>query len=57
MILQISINQLSTLEAAFEALSLNKNAREEEVISLLKKKIEEKELIKKIPKDIEELMQ
>ncbi len=48
---------ISTLEAAFEALSINKKANEEDVISLLKKKIEEKELVKKIPKDIEELMQ
>lgn len=47
---------ISTLEAAFETLSINKNAKEEEVISLLKKKIEEEELIKKIPNDIEELM-
>jgi CRISPR-associated protein Cas1 len=47
----------TTLEAAFEALSINPFAREDEVITLLKKKIENRELTRRIPLDIEELMQ
>lgn len=47
---------VTTLEAAFETLSLNPNASEKDVIELLKIKIENLSLIEKIPLDIEELM-
>lgn len=46
----------TTLTAAFHTLSLNSEADEKEVITLLKQRIEEQRLLKIIPKDIEELM-
>ena len=45
----------TTLEAAFQTLSLNPEAREKEVLILLKQRLEEKKLLQRIPKDIEDL--
>jgi len=47
----------TTFEAAFQTLGANENAREKEVLELLKIKIEERKLLKRIPVDIEELLQ
>ncbi|MGR3316870.1 MAG: type I-E CRISPR-associated endonuclease Cas1e [Candidatus Anammoxibacter sp.] len=46
----------TTLTAAFHALSLNSEANEKDVFILLKQRIEEEKLLRKIPKDIEELL-
>lgn len=46
----------TTLEAAFHAVSLHPESNEKDVITLLKQEIEKRRLLKKIPKDIEELM-
>ncbi len=46
----------TTLTAAFHALSLNSEASEKDVFTLLKQRIEEEKLLRKIPKDIEELL-
>ncbi|MGR3174810.1 MAG: type I-E CRISPR-associated endonuclease Cas1e [Candidatus Scalindua sp.] len=46
----------TTLHAAFHTLSLNPEASEKEVLTLLKQRIEEKRLMQRIPKDIEELL-
>lgn len=47
---------VSTLEAAFETIAANPNAKEKDVIVNLKTKIEDKKLLQIIPKVIEELM-
>ncbi len=46
----------TTLEAAFEAVSVNPEAQGKDVIELLKAKIEKQNMMKLIPKIIEELM-
>jgi CRISPR-associated protein Cas1 len=46
----------TTLEAAFHTLSINPEAGESEVLRLLKLKMEEIRLIRRIPEEIEELL-
>jgi CRISPR-associated protein Cas1 len=46
----------TTLEAAFQAVSLKADADEKQVLTLLKRKIEERRLVRRIPRDIEELL-
>jgi CRISPR-associated protein Cas1 len=46
----------TTLEAAFQTLSTNPTADEKKVITRLKALIEEKKLLKRVPKDIETLL-
>lgn len=46
----------TTLPAAFQAVSLNAKATEKDVIALLKTKIEEQRLMRRIPEDIQELL-
>ncbi len=46
----------TTLEAAFQTVSVNPQANEQEVISCLKRFIEERRLLKRIPKDIEKIL-
>ena len=46
----------TTLEAAFQALSLDERADEKQVLTLLKRKIEETRLVRRMPRDIEELL-
>jgi len=46
----------TTLDAAFQAISLDENADAKQVLTLLKKKIEETRLVRRIPRDIEELL-
>jgi CRISPR-associated protein Cas1 len=45
----------TTLEAAFHAISINNQATEQDVISLMKQKIEQQKLMKVIPKQLEEI--
>ncbi len=47
----------TTLEAAFHAVSLNQEAKEKDVLTLLKIKIEETGLVRRIPRDLEAIMQ
>ncbi len=47
---------ISSLDAAFESVAINPFADSNEVLCLLKKKIEEKKLLKRIPLDIKELL-
>ncbi len=47
---------VTTLEAAFKTISIKQNADTKEVITLLKKILEEKRLLYQIPKDINDLM-
>jgi CRISPR-associated protein Cas1 len=47
----------TTLPAAFAAIAANPQAEEDEIIAVLKTRIEESNLINRIPKDIKELMQ
>ena len=46
----------TTVDVAFQALSLNPAAGSKEVLELLKKRIEEKLLLQRIPQDIEDLL-
>jgi len=46
----------ATLPAAFQTLSVNAEAKEDEVIGLLKQHIERQKLLARIPKDIERLL-
>jgi len=46
----------TTLPAAFQTLSVNPAASEDEVIALLKQHIERRQLLTRIPRDIEELL-
>jgi len=46
----------TTLPAAFQTLSVNPEAKEDEVIGLLKQHIERQKLLTRIPKDIERLL-
>ncbi len=46
----------TTLEAAFQALSVNPEADEKDVLTLLKARIEERRILQRIPQDIEELL-
>jgi len=46
----------TTLPAAFQAVSLNQDATEKETLGLLKAKIEQTRLLKRIPEDIRELL-
>jgi len=46
----------TTLEAAFHTLSINPEADEKEVLKMLKVRIEDQKLLRRIPKDIEELL-
>jgi len=46
----------TTLEAAFHALSVNPDAKEKEVLNLLKTRIEQQKLLRRMPEDIEELL-
>jgi len=46
----------TTLEAAFETVSVNPDATEEDVITSLKRRIEDGRIMMRIPKDIEELL-
>jgi CRISPR-associated protein Cas1 len=46
----------TTLSAAFQAISINPEATEKEVLTLLKIKIEECRLMRRIPEDIQELL-
>ena len=47
---------VTTLEAAFHALSVNPEADGKDVLVLLKQKIEQQKLLQRIPKDIEDLL-
>lgn len=47
----------TTIPAAFSAIAANPKAEEDEVIGILKTKIEEGGLVSRIPRDIKELMQ
>ena len=46
----------TTLEAAFHALSINPEATEKDVLTLLKHYIENRKILRRLPKDIEELL-
>jgi len=46
----------TTLEAAFQALSVNPKAKEKDVLKLFKTRLEEQRLLKRIPKEIEEIL-
>ncbi|MDD3585951.1 MAG: type I-E CRISPR-associated endonuclease Cas1e [Thermoguttaceae bacterium] len=46
----------TTLEAAFQAISLDPNADEAKVLTLLKQKIEQTRLTRRIPRDISQLL-
>lgn len=46
----------TTLEAAFQTLSVNPDASEREVLEMLKIRIEKTRLLRRIPKDLEELL-
>jgi len=47
----------TTLDAAFHTLSVNPDANESDVLTLLKTKIEQAKLLRRIPRDVEELLQ
>ncbi|MCK4547403.1 MAG: type I-E CRISPR-associated endonuclease Cas1 [Candidatus Eisenbacteria sp.] len=46
----------TTLEAAFHAISVNPEATEKDALTLLKAKIEEKHILRRLPADIKELL-